>query len=141
MLTPPRNLPAWIEPYIGAPYSDGGEVERPGTFNCWTLYAHIRLHVFGKKLVDYDGPVWAGMRGVKEMAAAADAFARQFTEIDEASAAPGDAILMRFAGAPIHVGCVVAPGWMLHINKTIDAVVESWRHPLYVNRIEGFYRT
>ena len=137
---PPRDLPAWVERYIGARYSDGGEAERPGTFNCWTLYAHIQRCHLGREIIDYTGPVWTGRRGLSAIAAEAAAFAQQFTPITESEARVGDAILLLNSGAPIHIGCVVAPGWMLHVNKTIDGVVESWRCPLYVNRIEGFYR-
>jgi len=135
---PPLDLPAWCKPYIGAPYTDDGRA--PGTFNCWTLYAQVVRAEFGVPIVDYDGPVWAGRSGVEAMARAAEAFAAQFTEIDETETRAGDAILLRSAGAPIHIGCVVRPGWMLHCNPGIDVTIQSWRDLRYLNRIIGFYR-
>lgn len=137
MRTPPP-LPAYVANYIGAPYEDEGAP--PKSFNCWQLFAHIQRCERGVKLPDYDGPVWAGKAGLADMRAAAEAFADRFRDVNACEAQEGDAILLRLQGAPIHIGLVVAPGWMLHINKGIDACVESYRAPHWTHRITGFYR-
>lgn len=138
--------PAWVSPFIGSPYSDDGKA--PGTFNCWTLFAHALKTGFGFDIADYNGPVWAGRDGVEAMAEAAEAFARRFTIVATGDAwragahleQPGDAVLLRLSGHPVHIGLVVAKGLMLHTNSSIDACVERYGAPLWRRRIEAFYR-
>jgi cell wall-associated NlpC family hydrolase len=134
----PPPLPAYVGNYIGAPYKDAGEP--PKSFNCWQLFAHVQRCERGVALPDYDGPVWSGRAGLEAMHEAAEAFASRFAEVDPADVREGDAILLRLNGAPIHIGLVVASGWMLHINKGIDACLECYRDPLWRDRIIGFYR-
>lgn len=142
----PPSFPAYVGNYIGAPYKDAGEP--PKSFNCWQLFAHIQRCERGLALPDYDGPVWSGRAGLEAMHEAAEAFAQRFIEIatgvewraGRRVECEGDAILLRLSGAPIHIGLVVAQGWMLHINKGIDACVESYRDPHWTHRVIGFYR-
>lgn len=137
---------AWVEPFIGAPYSDDGK--KPGTFNCWTLHCAALKAGFGITCADYEGPVWTGREGAQAMAQAAEAFAAQFDLIVTGAEwrggnrieRPGDSILMRVSGVPVHVGLVIAPGHMLHTNKGIDACIERYGSTLWAKRIEAFYR-
>lgn len=139
-------IPPACAAFIGAPYCDDGKA--PGAFNCWTLFRAARLAAFGLETADYDGPVWAGRDGVEAMASAAEAFAARFQLIatgDEWRAGKrleqgGDAILLRHAGEPVHIGLVVAPGEMLHVNKGIDARIERYAHTQWRSRIIAFYR-
>lgn len=137
MRTPPP-LPAYVANYIGVPYADTGSP--PKSFNCWQLFAHVQRCERGVILPDYDGPVWSGRAGIVAMRDAAEAFADRFVEIAPIDVAEGDAVLLRQSGAPIHIGLIVAPGWMLHTNKDIDACVESYRDAHWTHRIVGFYR-
>lgn len=139
-------MPAYVGNYIGAPYADQGSP--PKSFNCWQLFAHVQRCERGVMLPDYDGPVWVGRAGLVAMKEAAESFARLFTEIATGAEwlagkrveREGDAVLLRQQGAPIHIGLIVAPGWMLHVNKDIDGCVESLDEPHWRNRIVGFYR-
>lgn len=137
MKSPPK-LPAYVANYIGARYEDSGEP--PKSFNCWQLFAHIQRCERGVVLPDYDGPVWSGRGALAAMQDAAETFAARFSEIEAGSEREGDAVLLRLAGAPIHIGLIVAPGWMLHVNKDIDGCVEDLSQPHWRNRIVGFYR-
>lgn len=128
----------WCGPYIGAPYSDDGKAK--GSFNCWTLFAHVQRTVFGVDIADYDGPVWKGREGVEAMAEAARAFAQRFAEVSPGSEREGDAVLMRLRGHPIHIGVVTARGSMLHVYRDTDAVVERYDWPIWACRVAGFYR-
>lgn len=53
---------------------------------------------------------------------------------------PGDVILLRMAGRPVHVGLVLGQNKMLHIEKGINLCVENYGNTLWRNRIAGFYR-
>lgn len=130
--------PAWCAPYIGAPYSDDGKAA--GSFNCWTLFAHVQRSVFGTDIADYDGPVWSGPQGRHAVAAAAEAFARRFAQVLPGDEREGDAVLMRLMGHPIHIGVVAGKGWMLHTTHGVDACLERYDGPLWTRRVVGFYR-
>lgn len=140
-------IPPWVEPFIGAPYSEDGKA--PGTFNCWTLHcAALEAGFCIDAEADYDGPVWSGRKGARAMAEAAEAFARRFTLIVTGAdwragrriEQPGDSILLRVSGVPVHVGLVVSPGHMLHAYQGTNACVERYGSALWANRIEAFYR-
>lgn len=147
MRRPP--LPAWVGPYIGAPYvEDATTGSLAEGFNCWGLFAHVQRAVFGVELPDYDGPVWAGRQGAAAMKAAAEAFAARFMLVVDGPSwragdrceRAGDGVLLRVAAAPVHIGVVVDPGRMLHTDKTLDACVERYDDPLWVNRVVAIYR-
>lgn len=138
-MRPPPALPAYVSAYVGKPYADEGAP--PHSFNCWQLFAHVQRTKRGlADLPDYDGPVWAGPQGLSAMRDAAAAFAERFMPVESGDEEEGDAILLRLTGAPIHIGLVIARGWMLHTNKRIDACVESYLAPHWRSRIVGFYR-
>lgn len=134
----PPPLPAYVGKYIGVLYADEGAP--PKSFNCWQLFAHVQRAERGVELPDYGGPVWGGRKGLAAMVAAAEAFAQRFTPIQAGQEREGDAVLLRLEGAPIHIGLVVAQGWMLHVYKGIDGCVEDYGAPHWINRIAGFYR-
>lgn len=138
MLNP--NPPAWVAHYIGAPYVHGARIGDVVTgYNCWGLFAAVQREVFGRTLAEYEGPL--ALRGnTAAMGAAAEAMAAQFEQVPAGQEREGDAILMRIAGAPIHVGIVTAPGEMLHSERGCDACRESYRNGMWSHRIVGFYR-
>jgi cell wall-associated NlpC family hydrolase len=53
---------------------------------------------------------------------------------------PTDAVLLKLAGRPFHVGVVVRPGLMLHALPGTGAAIEDYRSHNYSRRIMGFYR-
>lgn len=51
---------------------------------------------------------------------------------------PGDVAVFR--GLPVHVGLVVEPGKMLHVEQGISTCVESYRGMAWRHKIIGIYR-
>lgn len=51
-----------------------------------------------------------------------------------------DGVLMTEAGVPRHIGIVVCPGRLLHIENGETAVIESYAGWRLKRRIAGFYR-
>lgn len=131
-------LPGYVAAYVGAPYADDGDP--PKSFNCWQLFAYVARTERGIDLPDYNGPVWAGKTGLTAMRREAEAFAARFAPVARGEEREGDAVLLRLRGAPIHIGMVVAKGFMLHVNSGVDACIERYFDPLWRHRIVGFYR-
>ena len=105
------NLPAWVESYRGIPYRRRGI--GPDAFDCYGLVVTVLRDQFG---VDVAALRHArGMRLVARLAAAFDDPGARWAEVD-GEPEPGDALL--FEGPEnVHVGVVVAPGWMLHADE------------------------
>lgn len=53
---------------------------------------------------------------------------------------PGDVVLMRLGGRPIHVGLVIKAGIMLHIEENINLCLENYGKSIWKNRVIGIYR-
>ena len=129
-------MEAWVERYIGVPYLEHGR-DLAGC-DCWGLVRLVLAQQWG-----VDVP---SLTSDYEAVSAATTAAL----IDEQSAAinaekvtdprPGDIAVIRVVGVPSHVGIVVAPGFVLHVKRGTEALVERLDSPAIVNRLEGFYR-
>lgn len=131
-------IPDSLAPYIGLPYLKDGAT-RDGT-NCWGLFSMLQREVCGVDLSDYDGPIFAARTDASAIGEAARRFASRFREIPAGEEQFGDAILLRMLGEPMHIGFVVAPGVMLHIEESSDSVIERYDTRIWERRIIAFYR-
>jgi cell wall-associated NlpC family hydrolase len=137
--------PAWVGPWIGVRYDADAkpksleEAHRIGAY-CWSFFALAIRSQFGVSIDEYDGPLYHGRRTAREVGEAADAFAQRFRKIEDGAEQAGDAILLRMTGVPIHIGLVVAPGLMLHIEEGCDSAWERYRDRTWKDRIVAFHR-
>jgi cell wall-associated NlpC family hydrolase len=128
----------WACRYIGLPWSATGE--GPDTFNCWSFVRHVQARHFGREI-----PVIPGSADLR-------ALAREFRDHQErrhwrevalSEALPGDAVLLRQARYPIHVGIWLAVdgGGVLHCSRD-SGVVYQRPGALLANgwKIDGIYR-
>ena len=53
---------------------------------------------------------------------------------------PGDCLLMRLKGIPVHIGVVVERGVMLHTHSGMNSVIERYDALRWERRITGVYR-
>ena len=130
------DLPAWVADYIGIPFVAHGR-DRMG-WDCWGLVHVILAERFRVQVPSY----------IDDYASTNDAQAlgrlirgemtpwRAVTGDEHA----GDVVLLRVRGAPMHVGLVVAKGWMLHVEEGIDSMVERYDGPRWEKRLIGVYR-
>lgn len=132
------EVPGWAAQYIGLPYQPGGR-DRRG-IDCWGLYSLILAEQFGMALPPYEGPPLGSSASMRAVAAAAEAYARQFTRIEAADAQLGDAILIRVYGFPVHIGMVLARGLMIHAEEYQESVIARYNSPQWASRIASFYR-
>ncbi len=130
--------PPWTADYVGLPFKAGGR-DRTG-LDCYGLFALVLREQFGKEIPAYDG--FGFNQGCDRAALAAfiEAHREDWTEVPPGEERPGDGILLRLLGHPIHVGVVIGKGWMLHVEDGIDACLERYDGPRWSRRVMGCYR-
>lgn len=116
--------------YVGRPYETRG---------CWELLRLVYSEQLGITLPSY------AERGLDEddrhaLAALICAERVVWQAVPAGAEQGGDAVLMRIAGEPMHIGVVVEPGRFLHVRRGHTACIESYRTPQWRQRVEGFYR-
>jgi len=127
-----------VRSYIGIPFKDFGR-DHNGV-DCWGLLRLIYKEQLGIELPSY----------VSEYNSTEDAqqlgslilchLPEQWREVPLGQEVPGDGVLLRLQGMPMHVGVVVRPGWMIHVHKGIDTCLERYDQAKWRLRITGIYR-
>ena len=146
MLARAASRPLWVSRYFGIPFIDRG-LTRDGC-DCWGLVRLVILEQTGVKLPGYPeigrGATLAKLRTIF---AAADG--PEWLEMHPAQETAFDVVLMKglveHEGSkhqrPIHIGCVVEPGTLIHIEEGCEVTVVDYRsHPRVTHRVTGFYR-
>lgn len=131
-------VPDWCNKFVGLPYASGGRT-RDGV-DCWGLFNMVWAEEFGRPMPDYDGLAWAKGADAEEVARCARAYSDRFLPIAPGEEKCGDGVLFRMRGVPLHLGMVVYPGKMLHIEDGADACIEAYSSFQWSKRIIGFYR-
>lgn len=80
---------------------------------------------FSEVIPAYDGIGFEADANRAALAAFMETHRTDWIEVPAAKEQPGDGILLRMMGHPIHVAVVVAKSWMLHIDGDIDACREE----------------
>lgn len=132
------RFPDWLSKYVGIPYKTHGR-EMDGC-DCWGLMTLIWQRELGMPLPEYRGADWFKGQDPGVTGADAAAYASLFKPIQPGEETLGDGVLLRMRGHPLHVGFVIADGWMIHTHETADSCIESYRTPTWEKRILGFYR-
>jgi cell wall-associated NlpC family hydrolase len=127
----------WAAEYIGIPFRDGGR-DRAG-LDCWGLVRLVLLERFGIEVPGLDG-ISSGASGEERVAGVVVAALPVWREIARGDEQPGDVVLLRLKGWPIHVGVVVMHGVMLHAIAGCDSCVERYAAPVWTRRVVGIYR-
>lgn len=139
---PPDPPPGWCADFIGIPYRLRGR-DRAGC-DCWGLCWIVLEERFGINAPCMDGVVWDRDSKPDERRAAALVIAstaeEYFDPVASGSEQPGDIVVLSLAGHPLHMGIVVAPGWMLHSAHDADAALERYDGLIWRKRVGGFYR-
>ena len=126
----------WWDDYIGLPFLSKGR-DRNGV-DCWGL---LRL-VYQEELGIYHPSYTENY----EVAAISDEVTEAFNlgldsswqKVDKVR--EFDAVMLTISGKPFHCGVITTKGYMLHIIKGSNAVVESYMNRHWNRRIDGIYR-
>lgn len=126
-------------PYVDIPFVDGGR-SRAGA-DCWGLVYLVSADL-GRPVPAYPGE---GVRadGTICPRAQARAVARHADQFDAVDAPrPGDVVLLRPRGRPMHVGvCVDRRGrYVMHTERRTGVCVERVHGRMWTHRLDGFYR-
>lgn len=133
------ELPDWSGMYVGLPFKEGGR-DRQG-LDCYGLLRLVINERFDGAIPEYEGIAYRQGHDRDLLAALMDERIRLWTPVPMGSERPGDGALLRVMGRPIHVGVVVSSGWMLHIEKDCDSVLERFdAGSRWGRRLLGFYR-
>ena len=133
------ELPDWCAQYIGLPFVEGGR-DRSG-LDCYGLLRLVINERFAGSVPEYEGIAWHAGDDKNLLASLMDERVRLWLPVRIGDEHPGDGVLLRVMGRPIHVGVVVARGWMLHIEKNCDSLIERYAGgSRWERRVLGFYR-
>ena len=131
-----HDIPAWVADYIGIPFVEHGRDRN--SWDCWGCVRLILDERFGIPLPSYAG-AYPDTTAAAELGRLIRAEMTPWREVTGHERA-GDVALLRVRGAPMHVGLVVAPGVMLHVEQGIDSMLERYDGPRWVKRLCGVYR-
>jgi len=130
-------LPDWVNAYVGLPFRAHGR-DRDGV-DCWGLVRLVLADQFGRRLPSYaDG--YSSVEDAKDIGRLIRGEMGPWHPVAPGAERPGDVVLMRLMNQPMHVGVVVAAGWMLHIEDGIDACLEPYDGAKWRRRALGLYR-
>jgi|VirMetMinimDraft_7_1064189.scaffolds.fasta_scaffold86847_3 cell wall-associated NlpC family hydrolase len=126
-----------IAEYVGLPFAPRGRT-REGV-DCWGLVCLVYREVLGRVLPSYDDryqTLDAAERAHRD--ALIGEGRTQFTAVDVEQAF--DLALFASGDVMAHIGLVVEPGRMLHIQRDRWSVLEDYRRPAWQRRLQGFWR-
>jgi cell wall-associated NlpC family hydrolase len=124
-----------VRAYVGIPFRERGR-DRSGC-DCWGLVRLVLAERFALELPSLDG--YTSVRDRERIGALIEDDLPAWIEVTGLERA-GDVVLLAIAGRPLHVGLVVAPATMLHIERGIAACLERYDRLPWCRRVPGVYR-
>jgi probable lipoprotein NlpC len=128
----------WSNPYIGLPWREKGR-DRNGV-DCWGIARLPLLEIKGVETPDYSGG-YVSVAAREELARLfADTRASPWRPIERNKEEAFDIVVFARAGFETHVGLVVEPGRMLHVEAHGESHITGYRDGRWNRRLAGFYR-
>jgi cell wall-associated NlpC family hydrolase len=131
-------MEAWIEKYIGIPFKDFGR-----TFegvDCWGLIYLVSKNEFDLLLPTYLQNYQSVEDGEELGRLIRGELRELYRLIKPGNEQPGDFVLLRLQGEPMHVGIVAGEGFMLHAMRGFNTALEKCQGIKWRSRILGFYK-
>lgn len=132
------DLPSWLAPYIGIPFTERGRDRTGG--DCWAIpYLLYRDH-YGITLPAYTEG-YATTTDEEEIGAMVRReLPTVWRPVALGEAQEGDLLIIRMRGQPMHCAIVVRPPWFLHLVQGAESCLERWDSLKWTHRILGVYR-
>lgn len=128
-------IAAWARDYIGIPFQYRGR-EHSGC-DCYGLVELVLSEVFDVAVRDFD------YASDVDETTVADLFEEGLREAEwqrVIEPRPGDVVLLRIEGHPVHCGIVVGDGRMLHTMEGVNSHIERIDGERWFDRVYGYYR-
>ncbi len=134
------DLPAWAAPYIGIPFRDHGREPATG-WDCWGCARWIWAHHFGIQVPSFteeyqtpdDHAVVAAIIGQHRVA-------MPWREVPILDAQPGDGVLLRIEGYPMHIAVLLTPTTFIHVDRRSATCLERLTAARWTRRVLGIFR-
>ena len=125
----------WMEKYVGLPFKDFGRDF--GGVDCWGLVRLVLARECGIDLPSY-GEISA--RDLMRVTATIkhDSSGEPWREVNRSELKAFDVALLR--GRPMHVGIMMTPKLLLHVEEATAAVLVPLTHSSVAGRLLGFRR-
>jgi cell wall-associated NlpC family hydrolase len=120
---------------VGVPFVDRGRT--PSGWDCWGLIVNAYQECYGIVVPGYENISALDSREAGQMI---DQQKKLWVEIPIGKEHPGDVIVLRHGTWPCHVGLIVKPGFMLHVDLRIDTCVEAYNTAIWKTQVIGIYR-
>ena len=124
---------------IGLPFRFGGR-EVPDGLDCWGVVNVIYRDAFGVALPDYKHLSTDGPERTMRASGVIESDKVGWREVKSGCERPGDVVLFRRFGLPLHVGVVMGSGRMIHSDVPAGVVQARYDGATWAHRILGFYR-
>lgn len=126
----------WVAEYIGIPYLEHGR-SRSGC-DCWGLVRMVLTEHFSHVLPSLSEEYESVNSELTAALIDRHKPTVQAERVDEFF--PGDIVVFRVLGLPSHVGVIVGPNYVLHIERGAASIAERLDSRRICSRIEGIYR-
>lgn len=123
----------WV--LVGVPYKSKGR-DLLGA-DCWGLLRLFYIQEFGIVLPSYDEH-YTDAFDKESVTGAIHSLKNDWIEVSEPKY--GDAIKLRLAGHPCHVGVYLGNNEFLHTQNGHDSCIDRLDGIKWKNRVDGFYR-
>lgn len=142
-----QKIPAWVAAYLDIPFVEAGR-DRAGA-DCYGLVRLVLAEQFGIAIPrDTAGTCTSdvGKTPRADIVARVQATLADCREIPRDQIAPGDMVLLRVEGRPLHVGVALSGpsidggGAFLHTEIDVGPHVDDWNGARWSRRVLGFYR-
>lgn len=129
--------PTWAAQYIGVPFLPHGR--DPCGWDCYGLVVYILREHYGLEVPSYDAAYLNPMDRDEVGALVRGGLPTSgWREVEDGR--PGDAVLFRIAGSPMHVGLLASSSRFMHVDRGHATVLERLASPVWARRLIGTYR-
>jgi cell wall-associated NlpC family hydrolase len=126
-----------FDAFVGLPWLDKG---RDGAgVDCWGLLCLVFAELRGIELPSY-AEAYVTSADRRALAALIAGNLDAWEEVPATTEQPFDGVLMREGRFVQHIGVVVKPGLMLHVERGSTSAIERYRSGMFAHRVVGFYR-
>jgi len=127
----------WVNQYIGVPFRDHGR--DPSGWDCWGLVCWCLRHHFGLSVPSFDDEYESALQP-SSVRRVISKHKPEWGKVELGDERPGDVLLLRMDGVPIHVGLCIGKPLVLHVLPGPNTIVEEYTEPQHKVRVLGVYR-